>query len=210
MFKKLIFMKRNNQTHSGGGDNVGKDKNINHISGDYIQYIGKKFISGNLFAVILALTPFLIFSILGGGLGVLLGKQQSNNEIKNLQGNIVSLENTLNVKSEEIIKQKNLIEEKDKQIKELEKLIDKPKPKIDGSNQCILTITNKLVPLRSEPNPRSRELIRVKPDKYIPLEHKITNFAGGNLAWFKINAQGRIGWIEDNTWTINDKTAKCP
>ena len=75
---------------------------------------------------------------------------------------------------------------------------------------CILTITNSLVSLNSEPQNFSQELASVSPGEYIPVDYTVTNFGGlSNDGWFLIEAEGRRGWIKDNTWTIDSKTRAC-
>jgi chemotaxis protein histidine kinase CheA len=77
-------------------------------------------------------------------------------------------------------------------------------------SMCILTITNSLVSLSSEPQRQSQELIRVRPGEYIPVDYTVTSFGGlRNDGWFLIEAEGRRGWIRDDTWTINSKTRLC-
>ncbi|NJL36263.1 MAG: hypothetical protein HC899_05510 [Leptolyngbyaceae cyanobacterium SM1_4_3] len=78
------------------------------------------------------------------------------------------------------------------------------------NSTCILTITNSLVPLRSEPENFSQELITVRPGEYIPIDYRVTSFGGlRNDGWFMIEAEGRRGWIRDDTWTIDSKTRLC-
>jgi type IV secretory pathway VirB10-like protein len=77
-------------------------------------------------------------------------------------------------------------------------------------SMCILTITNSLVSLRSEPQTHSQELIRVRPGEYIPIDYTVTSFGGlRNDGWFLIEAEGRRGWIINDTWTIESKTRLC-
>lgn len=75
---------------------------------------------------------------------------------------------------------------------------------------CIVTIVNPLLPLNSEPDTFSREIVHVSPGKYSVLEHKITNNRIKEQSWFKIEAKGHEGWIEDNLWGIHEKNSKCP
>jgi chemotaxis protein histidine kinase CheA len=77
-------------------------------------------------------------------------------------------------------------------------------------SMCILTITNSLVSLSSEPQRHSQELIRVRPGEYIPIDYTVTSFGGlRNDGWFLIEAEGRRGWIINDTWTIESKTRLC-
>jgi len=42
------------------------------------------------------------------------------------------------------------------------------------------------------------------------LDYKVVNFAGQDQGWFQIEAEGRKGWILDNTIMIAEKTTTCP
>ena len=79
------------------------------------------------------------------------------------------------------------------------------------SLNCILTISNTLVPLMSKPERFSQELTRVRPGNYTSLDYVTANFGGlKEEGWFKIESEGRQGWIVNDTWTINSKSSKCP
>ncbi|NJP11539.1 MAG: hypothetical protein HC866_20410 [Leptolyngbyaceae cyanobacterium RU_5_1] len=75
----------------------------------------------------------------------------------------------------------------------------------------VITISNSLVSLKSQPEPFSRELVRVKPGTYNSVEHVITDF--GSLrqdGWFRIEFEGRKGWVFNDTWSIEEKSSSCP
>jgi hypothetical protein len=76
--------------------------------------------------------------------------------------------------------------------------------------QCTITIINPVVALKSEPDNFSRDLIHVTPGPYHALDHRILRSLSGEEAWFQIEVDGRTGWILDNTWAIDAKTASCP
>ena len=67
-----------------------------------------------------------------------------------------------------------------------------------------MTITNRLVSLHSDPDVFSRKIIKVEPGEYSVLNHN------RNQSWFQIQAEGRTGWIKNDTWTIDKKNIKCP
>ena len=75
---------------------------------------------------------------------------------------------------------------------------------------CIVTVSNSLVPLMSEPDQFSIEIIRVPLGEYPTLEYKEILFAGHMRGWFQIQVGERIGWIRNDTWTITAKTSACP
>jgi hypothetical protein len=83
--------------------------------------------------------------------------------------------------------------------------------KRDVLEGCIITISNSLVTLQSQPDRFSRELVRVKPGTYNALEHVITDF--GSLrqeGWFRVEFDNRKGWIANDTWSIEKKSSSCP
>ena len=89
-----------------------------------------------------------------------------------------------------------------------------PTPTVTPSpnpNICVVTISNSLVALKREPETFSREIIRVPPGNYASLDYQVTNFGGlRDDGWFLLEAQGRKGWVKDDTWTIESKTRVCP
>ena len=86
--------------------------------------------------------------------------------------------------------------------------IDTPLPQVTSG--CVVTIDNPLVPLRREPDQFSQEIIRVKPGDYSTLEYTEITFVNQERGLFQIEAEERIGWIQNDTWTIADKTSVCP
>jgi hypothetical protein len=75
---------------------------------------------------------------------------------------------------------------------------------------CVVTIANTLVALMSEPSRFSQQLVKVRPGEYTMLEYKVVKFGSQDQGWFQIEAEGRKGWIADDTWTIDSKTSTCP
>lgn len=75
---------------------------------------------------------------------------------------------------------------------------------------CVLTISNGLVSLMSEADVFSQEIIRVKPGEYASLAYTEKTFVNQQQGWFQIEVEGRLGWIQNDTWTIADKTSGCP
>ena len=87
-------------------------------------------------------------------------------------------------------------------------------PPADNSGEvtvsgCVVTIANPLVALMSEPSRFSQELVKVEPGEYSTLGYQIVEFAGSDQGWFQIEAEGRQGWIANDTWTISSKTNAC-
>lgn len=75
---------------------------------------------------------------------------------------------------------------------------------------CVITIENSLVPLMSEPDPFSQQLIRITPGRYSTLDYTTATFAGSQQGWFKIDVDGHIGWVQDQIVFIAEKTGACP
>lgn len=74
---------------------------------------------------------------------------------------------------------------------------------------CVVTITNPLVALMGEPSKFSQELVRIKPGEYTTSDYKVVRLVK-DQGWFQIEAEGRNGWIANDTWTIASKTSACP
>lgn len=75
---------------------------------------------------------------------------------------------------------------------------------------CVLTITNELVSLMSEPDTFSQEIIRVPSGEYPTSDFREIPFGGTQQGWFQIEAEGRTGWVKNDTWTVENKTSACP
>ena len=75
---------------------------------------------------------------------------------------------------------------------------------------CVLTIRNPLVQLKRDPNPSTPNVGPARPGQYHRKEYRVANWAGASLGWFLIGADGRSGWIEDDSINIEAKTAPCP
>lgn len=74
----------------------------------------------------------------------------------------------------------------------------------------MVTLNHSLVPLLAEPDAFSQELIRVAPGEYQTTDYVETTFVDETQGWFQIAAEGRTGWIKNDTWTISAKTDTCP
>jgi hypothetical protein len=86
-----------------------------------------------------------------------------------------------------------------------------PSPSAVGSSSaCVLTISNPLVPLMGEPERLGRQIAKARPGEYASLGHRIIDRGLGEEGWFKIEVEGRKGWIVDDTWTIDRKSSSCP
>lgn len=83
-------------------------------------------------------------------------------------------------------------------------------PPSSSTTGCVVTISNPLVSLMSEPDTFSQELVRVGPGEYATLDYTVTTFGSQEQGWFQIEAEGRTGWIRNDTWTIAEKTSACP
>jgi hypothetical protein len=74
---------------------------------------------------------------------------------------------------------------------------------------CVITIQNPFVDLHEDPEPFSQVIIRVPPGDYAVSDTAQGDFAGGQQRWLQITADGRTGWIEDNTFNVEDKSGGC-
>jgi hypothetical protein len=66
-----------------------------------------------------------------------------------------------------------------------------------------------MVGLKTEPSRFSQELVRVKPGAYTPVDYKVVRFVE-DQGWFQIEAEGRRGWIPNDTFSVDSKTSVCP
>lgn len=73
-----------------------------------------------------------------------------------------------------------------------------------------MTVVNPLVSLKREPDIFSPDVIRLEPGDYSVLEHREVPTPLGAESWFRIEAEGRMGWIENTTFNIASKTSACP
>lgn len=85
-----------------------------------------------------------------------------------------------------------------------------PEGPVEQPNGCVVTIANPLVALLSEPSRLSQQLLRVPPGEYSTSSYQVVQFAGKDQGWFEIEADGRTGWIADDVFTVDSKTAACP
>ena len=74
---------------------------------------------------------------------------------------------------------------------------------------CVVTIKNPFVDLHEDPDPFSQAIIQVPPGDYGVSATATGDFAGGQQRWLEITAEGRTGWIEDNTINIDAKSVGC-
>jgi hypothetical protein len=84
---------------------------------------------------------------------------------------------------------------------------DTPVTQVAG---CVVTIANPLVSLKREPDTFSPDVIKLKPGDYGILEHREIQTPLGTESWFRIESEGRMGWIENSTFNIASKTSDCP
>jgi hypothetical protein len=75
---------------------------------------------------------------------------------------------------------------------------------------CRLTIVNPLVSMNETPEHQGQQSAKVPPGTYDALDTTITEFAGRDERWFKIEVESRQGWIPDDTILIDSKSADCP
>ena len=77
------------------------------------------------------------------------------------------------------------------------------------AGDCVITIKNPLVDLHEDPEPFSQVIIRVPPADYAVSDTAQDDFAGEEQRWLQITAEGRTGWIEDNSFNVDAKSAGC-
>lgn len=78
---------------------------------------------------------------------------------------------------------------------------------VDG---CVVTISNPLVSMREKPDRFSQEVIEVPAGDYPVLESADVERVGPSQRWFRIQVESRTGWIPDDTFTVDRKSADCP
>lgn len=76
-------------------------------------------------------------------------------------------------------------------------------------SDCIISIMNPLVALKSEPDPFSLDIISVRPGEYLVFDRKTKQFVR-DQTWLLIEAEGRRGWIRDDILTVASKSSGCP
>ncbi len=82
-------------------------------------------------------------------------------------------------------------------------------PTLD-KNTCEIYISNTLVVIYEKPQHFSQEIVKVPAGKYQVLDKTTTKWVNQDERWLKISVGKREGWIEDNTWTIREKSDACP
>jgi hypothetical protein len=92
----------------------------------------------------------------------------------------------------------------------------RPTPRASGPfessgpiGDCVITVTNTLVDLHEDPEPFSQVIMQVPPGDYAVSDTALDDFAGGQQRWLQITADGRTGWIEDNSFNVDAKSAGC-
>jgi hypothetical protein len=79
-----------------------------------------------------------------------------------------------------------------------------------SSGDCEVTIANPLATLREQPDTFSQEITKIPASTYRVLASQNVTFGPQTQRWFQINVDGRVGWLMDNTFNIERKTAACP
>jgi hypothetical protein len=74
---------------------------------------------------------------------------------------------------------------------------------------CVITVKNPFVDLHEDPEPFSQVIIQVPPGDYAVSDTAQDDFAGGQQRWLQITAEARTGWIEDNSFNVEAKSAGC-
>jgi hypothetical protein len=86
----------------------------------------------------------------------------------------------------------------------------KPESPTAPTKGCILTINANNIPLMSEPDLKSQQIALLMSGSYASLSYRSINSYGMfTEGWFQIELKGRRGWIQDNTWTISNKSREC-
>lgn len=86
-----------------------------------------------------------------------------------------------------------------------------PETATSTASGCIITVDHGLVPLKYEPGMFSADILRIPVGDYPVLSHAWTARAGAKQLWFKIEANGREGWVLGDNWSIaNRRGASCP
>jgi hypothetical protein len=75
---------------------------------------------------------------------------------------------------------------------------------------CVLTISNPLATIHTEPDTFSQEVSRVPAGDYVPSRWQEVQFGQQTQLWFEISVNGRTGWIRSSTFDIESKSSDCP
>ncbi len=75
---------------------------------------------------------------------------------------------------------------------------------------CYVTIVHSLVTLNDKPETFSLEIRSVPPGDYPVRDWTITSFGGRiEQRWLEIAVEGDVGWIQDDSWTLDAKSPAC-
>ena len=75
---------------------------------------------------------------------------------------------------------------------------------------CTLTVERPFSEIRAGPNFDETRVGDVPEGSYLATETVLSEWANTDFRWFKITAAGRTGWIVDNSFMFQSKSAGCP
>ena len=75
--------------------------------------------------------------------------------------------------------------------------------------ECVLTVIPTSVVLQRTPNGLEAGYARAESGKYAARGHTTVTTGGDAQHWYKITAEGKTGWIQDNTLTVIESNG-CP
>jgi len=75
--------------------------------------------------------------------------------------------------------------------------------------ECVLTVLPTSVVLRRTPKGLDAGYARAESGKYAARGHTTVTTDGDTQHWYKITAEGKTGWIQDNTLTVIESDG-CP
>jgi hypothetical protein len=80
-----------------------------------------------------------------------------------------------------------------------------------GEPGCWIRVSNRLTVIQEQPRFDAQEIVSVPNGDYMVLSTEIVDFGGlQDQRWFRIEVDGRQGWLRDSTFNIDAKSADCP
>ncbi|AFZ61312.1 hypothetical protein H6G54_21230 [Anabaena cylindrica FACHB-243] len=141
---------------------VSDKKNLFQIGRNYIRHIQVNILSGNWGNAIVALSPFLVLSILSGGIGfgggVTVQDSRITNELKTAKENVIKANSEISELKERILNQTSLL----KQIDDLKNQLTANRNSLNEAQRNLRITETQKIGLEKQINNLNRELIAIK------------------------------------------------
>ncbi len=76
--------------------------------------------------------------------------------------------------------------------------------------ECIITIKHGLVRLMEKPDNFGVAIKSLDPGDYVVLDQQRVDTGVSEQSWYRIDSEGRTGWIRNDPWGIEKSTGECP